>query len=30
MKTATKYFGEIEYEQEEVLTFPKGLYGFED
>ena len=30
MKTATKYFGEITYEQDEVLTFPKGLYGFED
>lgn len=29
MKTATKYFGEIEYEETEVLTFPKGLFGFE-
>ena len=30
MKTDTKYFGEITYEQDELLTFPKGLYGFED
>ena len=30
MKTETKYFGEVTYEQEELLTFPKGLYGFED
>ena len=30
MKTDTKYFGEIAYEPEELLTFPKGLYGFED
>ena len=30
MKTDTKYFGEISYEQDELLTFPKGLYGFED
>ena len=30
MKTDTKYFGEIEYEKDELLTFPKGLYGFED
>ena len=29
MKTMTKYFGEIEYAQEDILTFPKGLYGFE-
>ncbi|MBQ6207010.1 MAG: flagellar assembly protein FliW [Oscillospiraceae bacterium] len=30
MKTDTKYFGEIAYEKDELLTFPKGLYGFED
>ena len=30
MKTDTKYFGEITYEPDELLTFPKGLYGFED
>lgn len=29
LKTNTKYFGEIEYDEEEVLTFPKGLFGFE-
>ena len=30
MKTKTKYFGEIEYDEEAVLTFPKGLFGFEE
>ena len=30
MKTGTKYFGEVSYEQENVMTFPRGLYGFED
>ena len=30
MKTGTKYFGEIEYEREDVLSFPKGLFGFEE
>ncbi len=30
MKTRTKYFGEIDYEESEVLHFPKGLFGFED
>lgn len=30
MKTDTKYFGQIEYEKEDVLTFPKGLFGFEE
>lgn len=30
MKTQTKYFGEIEYDEEAVLTFPKGLFGFEE
>lgn len=30
MKTATKYFGEVEYDDDAVLTFPKGLFGFED
>ena len=29
MKTATKYFGEVSYETEDVLTFSKGLFGFE-
>lgn len=30
MKTQTRFFGEIEYTKEELLTFPKGLFGFED
>ncbi len=30
MKTQTKYFGEIEYTKDELLTFPKGLFGFEE
>ena len=30
MKIDTKYFGEIEYEPEDTLTFLKGLYGFEE
>lgn len=30
MKLETKYFGQIEYEQEDVLTFSDGLFGFED
>lgn len=30
MKTATKYFGEIDYEDADVLQFPKGLFGFEE
>ena len=30
MKTETKYFGEIDYGPEELLTFPKGLFGFEE
>ncbi len=30
LKTITKYFGEIEYDEEAVLTFPKGLFGFEE
>ena len=30
MKTNTKYFGEIEYDEEAVLIFPKGLFGFEE
>ncbi|MBQ9648053.1 MAG: flagellar assembly protein FliW [Oscillospiraceae bacterium] len=30
MKTQTRYFGEIEYTKEELLTFAKGLFGFED
>ncbi len=30
MKTLTKYFGELDYTSEELLTFPAGLFGFED
>lgn len=30
MKLLTKYFGEVEYEPEDVITFPDGLFGFED
>lgn len=30
MKLQTKYFGEINYEAEECLTFPVGLFGFEE
>ena len=30
MKLRTKYFGEIDYEKDELITFPKGLFGFED
>ena len=30
MKAETKYFGEIEFDETEPLTFPRGLFGFED
>lgn len=30
MKLKTKYFGEIDYEREDVLSFPKGLFAFEE
>ncbi len=30
MKTDTKYFGEIDYEDAELIHFPSGLFGFED
>ena len=30
MKLQTKYFGEIDYECGDVLTFPAGLFGFEE
>ena len=30
MKLQTKYFGEIEYDADDLLTFPSGLYGFDD
>ena len=30
MKLQSKYFGEIEYLDADVLTFPAGLFGFEE
>ena len=30
MKLQTKYFGEIEYEAEDAIFFPAGLFGFEE
>ena len=30
LKLETKYFGEIEYEAEDVVRFPEGLFGFEE
>ena len=30
MKIQTKYFGEIDYTEDELLVFPKGLFGFEN
>lgn len=30
MKLNTKYFGEIDCQEEAFLTFPKGLFAFED
>lgn len=30
MQLQTKYFGNIAYREDEVLTFPEGLFGFED
>lgn len=30
MKTQTKYFGELEYDSDDVVTFPVGMFGFED
>lgn len=30
MILTTKYFGDIEYEQEDCISFPAGLFGFED
>lgn len=30
MTLNTKYFGPIEYEQDDCVTFPIGLFGFED
>ncbi len=30
MKLQTKYFGEVECEEGDILTFPSGLFGFEE
>ena len=30
MKLQTKYFGEIDYDPSETITFPAGLFGFDD
>lgn len=30
MKLQTKYFGEIEYDADEQITFPDGIFGFEE
>ncbi|MGN1349857.1 MAG: flagellar assembly protein FliW [Anaerovoracaceae bacterium] len=30
MKLRTKYFGEMDYEESEIITFPEGLFGFEE
>lgn len=30
MKLSTKYFGEIDYNEEDVLRFPKGIFAFEE
>lgn len=30
MKLLTKYFGEIDFEKEDILSFPKGLFAFEE
>lgn len=30
LKAQTKYFGEIEYSEDMVLTLPDGLFGFEN
>ena len=30
MKLNTRFFGELEYEKEDLLHFPSGLLGFED
>ena len=30
MQLSTKYFGVIEFESEDALSFPNGLFGFED
>ncbi len=30
MKVNTDYFGQVEYQEDEIITFENGLYGFEN
>lgn len=30
MEINTKYFGAMPYTEDEVITFPKGIFGFEE
>ena len=30
MQLSTKYFGQIDYEPQDSLSFPNGLFGFEE
>ncbi len=30
MLVKTKYFGEIDLEEDKIITFPNGIFGFED
>ena len=30
MKLSTKYFGEIDYGDEDVIRFPQGIFAFEE
>jgi flagellar assembly factor FliW len=30
MQVNTKYFGSVDYEEEQILHFPRGLFGFEE
>ncbi|MGI5962411.1 MAG: flagellar assembly protein FliW [Lawsonibacter sp.] len=30
METATKYFGTVQYAPEDIISFPNGLFGFEE
>jgi len=30
LKLQTKYFGEVEYEDKDVIRFPAGIFGFEE
>ena len=30
LKLQTKYFGEVEYEQKDLIRFPIGMIGFEE